>query len=126
MAWKIRRTESFDKWWKKEEVNDSNYKFHEKALEEFRNVPLPHNKQANIFKNASYECWITRLPDKIRKQGKSGGFRVVLILDLEDGELLLQGIFRRSHLSDQGNGGKYDSAFEELIKDLVREFVQLN
>ncbi len=124
MAWKIKRTDSFDKWWKKENVNDSNYKFHKKALEEFKNVPLPHNRQTSIFKNTSYECWVTRLPDKIRKQGKSSGFRVVFILDLEDEELLLQGIFRRDHLSYLKTGGKYDNAYEQLIKDLAREFVQ--
>ena|SRR3989344_8392676 len=126
MAWKVKRTESFDKWWKKENVDDGNYKFHEKALEEFKNVPLPHNRQTRIFKNTSYECWITRLPDKVRKQGKSGGFRVAFILDLEDNELLLQGVFRRDHLKYQGTNGKHDEAFENLIKDLAREFVQIN
>ncbi|MDO8521120.1 MAG: hypothetical protein Q7S52_03320 [bacterium] len=122
MAWVIKRTESFDKWWKKEDVEDGNYKFHEKALQEFRNIPLPHNVQTNIFKNASFECWITRLPDKDRNKGKSGGFRVVLVLDIEDDVMLLQGIFRRDNLSFQGQGGKYDDAHKQLLKDLAREF----
>jgi mRNA-degrading endonuclease RelE of RelBE toxin-antitoxin system len=124
MAWKIQRTESFDKWWEKEDVEDSNYKFHEKALQEFRNIPLPHNVQTNIFKNGSFECWVTRLPDKARQQGKSGGFRVVLIIDLEEDTILLQGIFRRDHLGWQGNGGKYDYQYEQLIKDLAQQFVE--
>lgn len=123
MAWKITRTESFDKWWKKENVDESNFKFHKKALEDFRNIPLPHNVQTNIFKNSSFECWVTRLPDKARKRGKSGGFRVVLVLDLEDDEMLLQGIFRRDNLSFKGQGGKYDDAYEELVKNLAQEFV---
>ncbi len=123
MAWVITRTESFDKWWKKEGVDESNFKFHKKALEDFRNIPLPHNVQVNIFKNSSFECWVTRLPDKARKQGKSGGFRVVLVLDLEDDEMLLQGIFRRDNLGYQGQGGKYDNAYDELVKSLAQEFV---
>ncbi len=124
MTWKVQRTDSFDKWWKKEGVEDSNYKYHEKALEEFRNVLLPHNIQVRIFQNTSYECWVSRLPDKARKTGKSGGFRVVFILDIEDNLLVLQGIFRRDHLCYQGQGGKHDEAYEQLIKDLAKEFVQ--
>lgn len=124
MAWKIQRTESFDKWWKKESVENGNYKFHEKALQEFRNIPLPHNVQTNIFKNGSFECWVTRLPDKARQQGKSGGFRVVLVIDLEEGAILLQGIFRRDHLGWRGSGGKYDHQYEQLIKELAQQFVE--
>jgi mRNA-degrading endonuclease RelE of RelBE toxin-antitoxin system len=124
MPWKVCKTESFEKWWKKEDINDDNYKYHKKALEEFRNVCLPHNIQTSFFRNSSFECWATRLPDKVRKQGKSGGFRVVFILDLEDKILLLQGIFRRYHLNYQGQSGKYDDSFEKLVKDLAKEFVQ--
>lgn len=123
MSWKVCRTESFDKWWKKEDIHNSNYKYHQKALEEFRNVPLPSN-QNNLFKNSSFECWVTRLPDKVRKQGKSGGFRVVFILDIEDQVLWLQGIFRRDHLNYQGQSGKYHDSYEQLVKELAQNFVQ--
>ncbi len=125
MSWQIQKTESFDKWWKKEDVHDGNYIYHKKALEEFRNVPLPHNVQSCLFKNSSFECWITRLPDKMRQQGKSGGFRVVFILDLEDSVLLLQGIFRRNNLGFQGQSGKHDNKYEELVKDLAQEFIAI-
>lgn len=124
MTWKVQKTESFDKWWKKEKVDNGNYKYHEKALQDFRNVSLPHNVQTKIFENSSFECWATRLPDKARKQGKSGGFRVVFILDIEDGILLLQGIFRRGNLKWHGQGGKHDYAYEQLLKDLAQKFVQ--
>lgn len=124
MLWKIQRTESFDKWWNKEKVNESNFIYYEKALEDFKNIPLPHNVQVSIFKNSSFECWVARLPDKARKQGKSGGLRVVFILDLEDNVLLLQGIFRRDNLGFQGQGGKYDQAYGQLLKDLAQQFVQ--
>jgi len=124
MTWKIQRTESFDKWWKKEKVSDSNYHYYEKALQDFRNISLPHNVQVSIFRNSSFECWVTRLPDKARKQGKSGGLRVVFILDLEENVLLLQGIFRRDNLGYQGQSGKYDQIYEQLLKDLARQFVQ--
>ena len=125
MTWKIQRTESFDKWWKKEKVNDSNYRYYEKALQDFRNIPLPHNVQVSIFKNSSFECWVARLPDKARKQGKSGGLRVIFVLDLEDNVLLLQGIFRRETLGFQGQGGKHDGAYEQLLKDLAVQFVHV-
>ena len=124
MAWLIIRTESFDKWWKKEDVHDSNYRFHEKALEDFQNISLPHNIQSCLSRNASYECWVTRLPDKMRQQGKSHGFRVVFIIDLEEKRLLLQGIFRRSHLGFLGSSGKFDEAYDSLIKTLAAEFVE--
>ena len=123
MVWKVQRTESFDKWWKKEKVEESNYKYHKKALQEFRNIPLPHNVQISIFKNSSFECWIARLPDKARRQGKSRGFRVVFILDIEDDILLLQGIFRRGNLEWTGQGGKYDEVYEQLLKNLAQQFV---
>ncbi len=121
MAWHVQRTESFDKWWKKEKVEDKNYEYHDQALREFQNILLPHAVQSCIFKNTSFECWVTRLPDKVRQQGKSGGFRVVLILDLEEKVILLQGIFRRNHL---GNDGKYDNQYAELIRALAQEFVE--
>ena len=125
MAWIIRRTESFDKWWKKESIDNGNYKYHEKALEEFRSIPLPHNVQSCIFKNSSFECWVTRLPDKIRKQGKRGGFRVIFIIDLEESTLLLQGIFRRNNLSYEGSSGKHDNSYTELMKDLAGRFIEI-
>ena len=124
MTWEVQRTESFDKWWKKESVEESNFKHFERALKEFRNITLPHNVQTCIFKNTSFECWVSRLPDKARKVGKSGGFRTVFILDLEDEILLLQGIFRRDHLSFQGQSGKYDESYDQLIKDLTQEFIK--
>jgi len=124
MTWRVQRTEGFDKWWKRESVEDGNYRYHEAALEEFENVPLPHNRQSCIFRNASFECWVTRLPDKMRRQGKSHGFRVLLILDLEEKILLLQGIFRRSNLDFQGQSGKHQGAYDELVKVLAREFVE--
>ena len=76
MVWRVQRTESFDKWWRKEKVEDGNWRYHEAALQEFQNIPLPHNVQSCVFRNAAFECWVTRLPDKMRKQGKSHGFRV--------------------------------------------------
>ena len=124
MSWQVQRTESFDKWWKKEKIEDSNFKYHKQALELFQNVLLPHNVQVRIFQNTSFECWITRLPDKARQTGKSGGFRVVLILDLEEKTLFLQGIFRRNHLGYKGSSGKYDDAYDDLIKKLAQEFVE--
>ncbi|OGC83490.1 hypothetical protein A3D68_00975 [Candidatus Adlerbacteria bacterium RIFCSPHIGHO2_02_FULL_52_17] len=124
MTWRVQRTESFDKWWKKEGVEEKNYEYHERALVEFQNITLPHNVQTCIFKNASFECWVTRLPDKVRRQGKSGGFRVVFILDLEEKVLLLQGLFRRAHLRFEGSSGKYDDQYEALIKALAQEFVE--
>jgi len=125
MAWHVKRTDSFDRWWKKEKVADSNYAYHERALTEFQNILLPHNIQACVFKNTSFECWVTRLPDKVRQQGKKGGFRVVLILDLEEGTLYLQGIFRRTHLGYKGSAGKYEDQYEDLVKALAHEFVEV-
>ncbi len=124
MAWRVERTESFDRWWKKEKVEEANYKYHKQALEDFQPISLPHNVQSCIFKNTSFECWVTRLPDKMRQQGKSGGFRVVLVLDLEEKVLWLQGIFRRGHLSWQGSSGKHDDAYDALVKDLAQQFVE--
>ena len=125
MSWVVQRTESFDKWWKKEGVEEGNYKYHAEALAEFQNVTLPHTIQSCLFRNKSFEGWIARLPDKMRRKGKSGGFRVVLSLDLEEKVLLLQGIFRRDHLSFRGSGGKYDEAQQQLIKALAQEFVEV-
>ena len=124
MSWEIQRTESFDKWWKKEKIEDSNFVYHEKALQEFRNINLPHNVQTSIFKNTRFECWVARLPDKARKSGKSGGFRVVFVIDLEDDILMLQGIFRRCNLSYNSKGAKHDDAYEILVRSLAQEFVQ--
>ncbi len=124
MSWTVERSESFDKWWKKEKVADANYKNYATALAEFQNVPLPHNVQVQIFSNTSYECWVTRQPDKARQVGRSGGFRVVLILDLEERRLILQGIFRRDHLSYADSSGKYDDAYDTLIADLASNFTE--
>ena len=124
MARQIQRTDSFDKWWKKENIEDSNYKYHERALMDFKNVTLPHNVQSCLFKNSTFECWVSRLPDKARKQGKSGGFRVIFIIDIEEEIILLQGIFRRDNLGYKGQGGKHDASYEQLIKDLSQEFVE--
>ena len=123
MLWRVERSESFDKWWSREDAHDGNYPYHERALQEFQNISLPHSVQTRHFRNSSFECWETRLPDKMRQQGKSGGFRVVLVLDLEEKVLLLQGIFRRTHLGWKGSSGKYDTAHTELIKTLAREFI---
>lgn len=122
MEWEVKKTDSFEKWWKKEKVDSGNYKYYKKALESFKNILLPHNVQTCIFKNQIFECWEARLPDKIRKQGKSSGFRVVFILDLEENVMLLQGIFRRSNLKYKGQNGKYDFAYNELLKDLLNKF----
>jgi len=124
MAWRVQRTESFDKWWRKEKVEDGNYQYHQAALEEFQNIPLPHNVQSCLFRNASFECWVTRMPDKMRRQGKSHGFRVLLVLDLEEKFLFLQGIFRRSSLDWQGQSGKHQDGYDTLVKELAREFVE--
>ena len=125
MTWQIQRTENFEKWCKKEDVHKGNNKYHDKALQDFKNIPLPHNVQTSHFKNDHYECWASRLPDKMRSQGKSGGFRVVFILDLEERILMLQGIFRRPHLDFQGQSGKYQNAYEELVKDLAQRFIEV-
>jgi mRNA-degrading endonuclease RelE of RelBE toxin-antitoxin system len=125
MAWQVERTESFNKWWKKEGVHEGNYPYHKRALEDFQNISLPHEVQSRIFCNASFECWVTRLPDKLRQQGKSHGFRVIFILDLEEKRLLLQGIFRRAHLSFAGSNGKYDDACDNLVKELAKQFVEV-
>ncbi|KKS37391.1 MAG: hypothetical protein UU98_C0014G0013 [Parcubacteria group bacterium GW2011_GWD2_42_14] len=125
ITWYVHRTEVFNKWWEKEGVNNENYVYHERALTQFQNIYLPHNLQVCIFKNSSYECWVTRLPDKAGGKGKSGGFRVVLVLDLEEELLLLQGIFRRTHLQFNGNSGKYDKQYKALLKALASEFCSI-
>lgn len=125
MAWKVERTESFDRWWEKEKVDDQNFKFHEKALKEFETVNVPHNVSAMIFQNSSYECWTTRLPDKVRKQGKRSAFRVILILDIEEQTLFLQGIFRRDNLNYKGSAGKYQSQYDALLRELAANFVKV-
>ena len=124
MSWRVERSDSFNKWWAKENIHDGNYPYHKRALQEFQNISLPHSVQVCLFKNSSFECWETRLPDKIRQQGKSGCFRVILIIDLEEQALLLQGIFRRAHLGWKGSIGKYDEAPLSLIKALAQEFIE--
>lgn len=124
MEWRVERTKSFDKWWKRGKVNDSNYRYHKKALENFKNISLPHDVQICHFRNTSFECWATRLPDKVRKQGKSKGFRIIFVLDIEEKILWLQGIFRRTNLRYKGQNGKYDTAYGELVKNLATEFVE--
>jgi len=122
--WRVQKTENFGKWWRKERVDDGNWRYHEAALREFQNVSLPHNVQSCLFRNASFQCWVTRLPDKMRRQGKSHGFRVVLVLDLEEKILLLQGIFRRSNLDFQGQSGRHQDAYDALVKAVAQEFIQ--
>jgi hypothetical protein len=123
-AWLVKRSASFDHWSRREHVHHANAEYQAEVLARFRNVSLPHNLQSPVFKNLRFECWVTRLPDKQRNEGKSGGFRVVLVLDLEKRILWLKGIFRRSHLGFRRSPGKYDRAYEELIKTLAREFAE--
>ena len=96
MEWKVERTQTFDKWWDKEGVANGNYKYHEEALKQFNNrISLTHDVQCPFFRNIHYECWSVRMPDKIRHQGKRGGFRVVFVIDLNEKILFLQGIMQQ-------------------------------
>ncbi len=123
MQWEVVVTEGYEKWRKKENVTDVVFGYHKQALHDFCNVNLHHNVQSCHFKTDRYQCWESRLPDKERNKGKSGGFRVVFILDLEDKVLLLQGIFRREHLDWKGSSGKYTNQHLSLLDDLKREFI---
>lgn len=122
MIWKVRKTPAFDNWWKKEKVDDGNFKHHAQALAVFENVPVPNDKRSLIFQTPRFQCWVTRLPDKVRRQGSSEGFRVVLILDIEDKTLLLMGIFRRKNLDFRQSTGKYQNQYDDLIADLKNQF----
>lgn len=124
MEWEVVETEVFEKWRKKETISDKDSGFHKRALQNFANLSLPHNVQTCHFKTTRYQCWESRLPDKARNKGKSGGFRVVFILDLEDKRLLLQGIFRREHLDYKGSSGKYTGHHTDLLNDLKKEFIR--
>jgi hypothetical protein len=123
MVWEVERTKSFDKWWKKEKVDDQNFNFHKSALQDFETVNVPHNVSTMIFRNSTYECWITRLPDKVKKQGKRSAFRVVLVLDIEEQKLLLQGIFRRDNLNFKRSSGKFQKQYNELVSELAVSFI---
>jgi hypothetical protein len=121
--WDVVETETFQKWRKKAGIEDEQFEFLLEAFKEFRNVDLGHEVQSCLFRTERYQCWRQRLPDIVRKTGKSGGFRAIFVLDLEDKKLLLQGIFRRNHLDFKGSSGKYqhqhDSLLEELVKGLI-------
>jgi len=69
--------------------------------------------------------WQIQRTESFDKWWKKGGFRLVIILDLEEGAILLQGIFRRNNLGYKGQAGKYDEAYENLVKDLAGQFIQI-
>lgn len=76
----------------------------------------PSNKLL-CHKDGKY-IFVVRIPNPVRKQGKSGGFRLIMLYDTKKNISKIGKIFRRTDLDYKGSGGKRQAEYDGYITDL--------
>ena len=62
--------------------------------------------------------FVVKIPNPIRKQGKSGGFRLIMLYDTEKGIAVIGKIFKRTDLNYKGSSGKHQTEYDNYITHL--------
>ena len=60
--------------------------------------------------------FVIRVPNPARGQGKSGGFRLIMLYDTEQNFAEIGKIFKRTDLTYRGNTGKRQEEFDEYVQ----------
>ncbi len=61
------------------------------------------------------------MPDPENNSGVSGGFRLVIRLDVETKRIILEIIIRRQNLQWKGSSGKYQKKWDECLAIFKKE-----
>jgi len=77
-------------------------------------------RQKIIFRSPrnSFEIWIARIPDPESNKGKSGGFRLVYILNLKENAVYVDKMEKRSSMGFGDERPRDKQKFQEYISEL--------
>lgn len=90
----------------------------------------PRNKRPFISPNNIFEIWIAGIGNPDAKKGKSGGYRFVYYIHIEERKLFVDRIEERKNLDWKRSTGKeqkkWDKHFIELKKELLKKYDNKN
>jgi hypothetical protein len=117
--WSIEESCKFNDWCKTESISNEVINSLKVALIEFRRQPT--NRTKTLFRKGFYEIWDIHVPDPENNSGVSGGFRLVIRLDVETKRIILEIIIRRQNLQWKGSSGKYQKKWDECLAIFKKE-----
>lgn len=86
----------------------------------------PRNKRPFVSPNNIFEIWIAGIGNPDANKGKSGGYRFIYYIHINERKLFVDVIEERKNLDYKGSSGKkqdkWDKHFLELKKDLLKKY----
>lgn len=86
----------------------------------------PRNSRPFISPNNIFEIWMARIGNPDANKGKSGGFRFIYYIVVNEKKLFVDLIENRKNLDYKGSSGrnqkKWDCHFAELKKELLNRY----
>ena len=76
----------------------------------------PSNKL--LYHEGGKYVFVVKIPNPARKQGKSGGFRLIMLYNTKENIAKIGKIFRRTDLNYKGSSGKYQKEYDRYLADL--------
>lgn len=84
----------------------------------FRRQVTPRSKRYFCSPNNVFEIWVARIPDPDSNKGTSGGFRLVLFINLSDRSINSCKIKHRDQLGEKRERRSDQQRNEEYLKEL--------
>lgn len=83
-------------------------------------------RQKLVFRspNNRYEAWAAGIPNPDANKGKSGGYRVVFFIDLNERSLNLDFIEERDHLGFKNEGDRRKQKYNDYISEVKKELTR--
>jgi len=89
----------------------------------------PRNKRPFISPNNIFEIWMAGIGNPDANKGKSGGFRFIYYIIINEKKLFVDLIENRKNLDYKGSSGKnqkkWDEHFIELKKELLNRYEKI-
>lgn len=90
----------------------------------------PRNTRPFISPHNIFEIWIARIGNPNANKGKSGGYRFIYYIHINERKLFIDRIEERKNLNYKGSRGKnqkkWDNHFIELKKKLLEKYENKN
>jgi len=128
--WNYIETESFIRSCEKNNISQKVKDSIREWAKSIRRQITPRNKRPFISPHNIFEIWIAGIGNPDANKGKSGGYRLMYYLHINEWKLFVDIIEERKNLDYKGSRGKnqkkWDKHFAELKKELLEKYENKN
>lgn len=122
--WIYIETENFIRHCKNNNVSQKVKDFIKIWAKSTRRQITPRNSRLFVSPNKIFEIWVAGIPNPDANKGKSGGYRLMYYIIINEQKIFIDKIEDRKNLDYKGSKGKNQKKWDKYLSTLKKELLE--